>query len=294
MVPSPQSQGLSEPAGASSDRIASPWRGRARSASPRPDLVSESGVVPQPSTPTSPLSCGSPSKRHYPNARAEKNSSPAVPDTKRSPCPLTPSVVPPWMLPGVPSRTNGTNNVNKSKRLQEMQGSLDLSMTKKLSTNDKMQAQRSFNIFKVPNMDTTSRKGRVGLHSRSLPPEVFGAAPESPTPTAKSPCPRATLQSPEIPCCSMPIQPVVQRPAEKITMARLTGPDLRALAEMEEVSVIEQSLPRRSVKEILSASFKPPMRKEDFSRKPLTSSPTTGSTAMTQSHLSLISDASTT
>lgn len=36
----------------------------------------------------------------------------------RSPCPLTPSVVPPWMLPGVPSRTNGTNNVNKSKRLQ--------------------------------------------------------------------------------------------------------------------------------------------------------------------------------
>ena len=37
----------------------------------------------QPSTPTSPLSCGSPSKRHYPNARAEKNSSPAVPDTKR-------------------------------------------------------------------------------------------------------------------------------------------------------------------------------------------------------------------
>ena len=33
----------------------------------------------------------------------------------------------------------------------------------------------------------------------------------------------ATLQSPEIPCCSMPIQPVVQRPAEKITMARLTG-----------------------------------------------------------------------
>ena len=37
----------------------------------------------QPSTPTSPLSCGSPSKRHYPTARAEKNSSPAVPDTKR-------------------------------------------------------------------------------------------------------------------------------------------------------------------------------------------------------------------
>ena len=30
----------------------------------------------QPSTPTSPLSCGSPSKRHYPNARAEKNSQP--------------------------------------------------------------------------------------------------------------------------------------------------------------------------------------------------------------------------
>ena len=37
----------------------------------------------QPSTPTSPLSCRSPSKRHYPNARAEKISSPAVPDTKR-------------------------------------------------------------------------------------------------------------------------------------------------------------------------------------------------------------------
>ncbi len=37
-------------------------------------------------------------------------------------------------------------------------------------------------------------------------------------------------------------------------------------ARSQEVSVIEQSLPRRSVKEILSTSFKPPMRKEDFSR----------------------------
>lgn len=130
------------------------------------------------------------------------------------------------MLPGVPSRTNGTNNVNKSKRLQVpvCQGpgrvcrmithqdhlnsfksanydfgafglatqsepgdarffgplhdqkavhqctsaatctyttlhSHSLPFNSLHITKDKMQAQRSFNIFKVPNMDTTSRKG---------------------------------------------------------------------------------------------------------------------------------------
>ena len=43
-------------------------------------------------------------------------------------------------------------------------------------------------------------------------------------------------------------------------------PNSASKARSQEVSVIEQSLPRRSVKEILSTSFKPPMRKEDFSR----------------------------
>ena len=47
----------------------------------------------------------------------------------------------------------------------------------------------------------------------------------------------ATLQSPEIPCCSMPIQPVVQRPAEKITMARLTG--VRCQTSTQYIGVVD-------------------------------------------------------
>eukprot|EP00438_Fugacium_kawagutii_P008235 Skav226254 [mRNA] locus=scaffold2708:65782:72610:- [translate_table: standard] len=169
-------QSLLEPAGASSDRIASPWRGRDRSSSPRPDPVS-AGAVPSvpsgptlPMTPTSPLSPGmSPGRKHYPNVRAEKHSDPILRQAKRSTCSFTPSVVPPWMLPGVKPR------MDRTLRAKEMESSWEVGHFK---SNTEKTVQRAFNIFNVADIAATSRKGRLGLHSRSLPPEVFGAAPD--------------------------------------------------------------------------------------------------------------------
>lgn len=209
---------------------------------------------------------------------------------------MTP-VVPPWMQPekGVKS------SLKTSRRVQDMAGTLNIGNmgVNSLTTNDKTTAQRAFSIFNIPSMEITSRKGRLGLHSRSLPPEVFGAAPSQPVESPKRP--RVIVESPEIPCCAMTIQPVVVRPLEKTTRGRLTGPDLRALAEMEEVVVPHVPQPvRRPVKEIISVSFKPLARGnggngghgKDESRTSVAQSTT--ATGNTQSPVSLTSEVSAT
>mmetsp|Transcript_126593 Transcript_126593/g.300703 ORF Transcript_126593/g.300703 Transcript_126593/m.300703 type:complete len:269 (-) Transcript_126593:68-874(-) len=223
MAPTVYFQGPGEAAGARSDRLASPWRGRDRSASPRPDPVT--CVVPAAQSECSPAS-----KRHFPDARAEKHNSVCKQTPPRIRCALAPSVLAPWLLQctSLPQQ--------QSLKAKELAGSMaDLAS---LSHTEKKEAHRGMEMFNVKSLNTNCRKGLLGMrNSQSLPPEVFKASirkmVESPT----------SKEGPELQSSA----PFFQRQNKK-SMARLTGPALRALADME------AEKPRRKV------TFKPPTR----------------------------------
>lgn len=228
----------SQPAGLSSDGLALPWRGRARSASPPPI----SGVLP-----SSTLLAATSSRRHFPGARAEQTAVNEPPPRVR--CALTPSVVAPWLLP--------------AEREPQMERGPEVPETpavRSLSSLEKKDAQRHLQLFGIPHLELTSHKGgRQGLrHSISLDvlavtPKANSAIPEKKTPKKREICPEAV--APEF--YAQPPRPTRGLPI-KANFARLTGPALRALAEAEVVDLeASREFPRPSR---MRVSFKPPSR----------------------------------
>eukprot|EP00439_Symbiodinium_sp_Y106_P030716 s1553_g3.t1 len=243
----------SQPAGLSSNGLALPWRGRARSASPPPI----SGVLP-----SSTLLAATSSRRHFPSARAEQTAVNEPPPRVR--CALTPSVVAPWLLPAErePQMERGRRGQGEVPETPDVRS---------LSSLEKKDAQRHLQLFGIPNLELTSHKGsRQGLrHSISVDvlavsPKANSAIPEK-TPKKRESCPQAI--APEF--YAQPPRPTRGLPI-KANFARLTGPALRALAEAEVVELSEASreLPLPRVSRITRVSFKPPSRALEIKQDP--------------------------
>mmetsp|Transcript_31223 Transcript_31223/g.72197 ORF Transcript_31223/g.72197 Transcript_31223/m.72197 type:complete len:297 (+) Transcript_31223:73-963(+) len=229
--------GLS-PAGATSAGLACPWRGRQRSASPPPRPFE--CIVP-----TS-RAAATTSRRHFPAARAEQTCPNTPPP--RAVCPLTPSVVAPWLQAGPAGR-----ELVKSAKMKELAGStFSLGQSEEHFTSlEEKDVQRHMQMFGVLNLDMMGHKGgRTLRHSASLPPEVFGASPQAKVPAAPvRTARRQPVQADKVQAQQSgklrPCQAV--RTFPKANHARLTGPALRAMADMEADEKIEVSVlpPRR-------------------------------------------------
>ncbi|CAE7280171.1 unnamed protein product [Symbiodinium natans] len=223
--------------------LASPWRGRLHSVSPPPCR----GPVPN-----GPSGFPPTTKRHFHEARAEQTSLDFTPPP-RNLCALTPSVVAPWLVVDLPEKP--VEKADKAAKRQELAGSPKADRSMRYV--EKKEVQRHLQFFSVPNLEITAHKGARELrHSASL--DAFGIPSQSQAKSGKAKVAKTADGSMEEDHPAPDFYVQQQRPTRglpvKATSARLTGPALRALAELEAVDAVDAKRERPDRRRV---SFKP-------------------------------------